>query len=124
VEAYAGTHGLLRKYGELGGSVQTISELAERAHSGEKKAITVFESMGTALGSALTTIQNVLDLEALVFTGGISQSFELVEPSLRRTLTARVFARPLGEVPILLSELGSRAGVIGAAHLPDALNGP
>jgi hypothetical protein len=49
-----------------------------------------FESMGSALGKALTTIQNVQDLGALEFTGGNSQSLEIVETSQRRAQTARV----------------------------------
>jgi hypothetical protein len=41
----------------------------------------------------------------------------LLEPYIRSTLREKVFGRPAGEVALLVSELGERAGVIGAAHL-------
>jgi glucokinase len=73
--------------------------------------------MGTALGTALAQIEKLLDLDALIFGGGISASFHLVEPSLREALRAHAYAPPLAEVPLLVSELGELAGVIGAAEL-------
>ena len=50
-------------------------------------------------------MQNVLDLDAIVFGGGVSASFELIEPALRATLSARAHGPPLGDVPLLVSEL-------------------
>ena len=73
--------------------------------------------MGLALGKGLATIQNVLDLNAIVFSGGVSASFDLIEPHIRTALRQHVFGKPAGEVPLLVSELGERAGVIGAAYL-------
>jgi glucokinase len=65
----------------------------------------------------LTSVQNVLDLDAIVFSGGISASFDLIEPSLRERLRARAHAKPLGEIPLLVSPLANQAGIVGAAHL-------
>jgi glucokinase len=76
-----------------------------------------FQMMGTALGRLLANIQNLLDLNAVVFSGGIAASFDLLEPFVRHALRTQAFAPPLAEVPLLVSELGERAGVIGAAHL-------
>jgi glucokinase len=117
LEAYAGSHALLRRFAELGGSGVEVVEIAASARRGESAGIQVFDMMARALGIGLTGIQNVLDLDAIVFSGGISASFDLIEPCLRQTLRERAFARPLGEVPLLVSELGERAGVVGAAHL-------
>jgi hypothetical protein len=41
----------------------------------------------------------------------------LIEPYIRTALRQHVFGKPTGDVPLLVSELGERAGVIGAAHL-------
>jgi hypothetical protein len=41
----------------------------------------------------------------------------LFETHVREALRRNCFARPPAEVPLLVSELGARAGVIGAAHL-------
>ena len=118
LEAYAGTAGLLRKFAELGGTASEIRDVAASARRGEEAGRRVFAMMGRALGRGLTAVQNLLDLDAIVFTGGVSRAFDLVEPALRENLRAHSFAPPLGELPLLVSELADRAGVIGAAHLP------
>ncbi len=117
MEAYAGTKGILRKFTELGGRGTEIRNVAQSARCGETAGCKTFEMMGWALGAGLSTIQNVLDLEAIVFTGGVSQSFDLISAPLRAALKARVFAAPLGTIPLLPSEIGACAGLVGAACL-------
>lgn len=117
VEAFAGTHALLARFRELGGACDEIRDIAEAATKGDDRARRVFDEMGTALGWMLTAVQNVLDLDAIVFSGGVSKSFDLVEPALRRTLRERAHAEPLGEIPLVTSALGDRAGIVGAANL-------
>jgi glucokinase len=117
VEAYAGTRALLRRHAELGGVSHTVLDIAESARRGESSGIEAFQMMGRALGLGIAFVQNVLDLDAIVFSGGISRSFDLIEGSIREALRERAFAPPLAEVPLLVSELGEFAGLIGAAHL-------
>jgi glucokinase len=119
VEAFAGTKAVLARAASLGCKAKDMRGLAEEANSGSAHALTVWDEMGTALAWMLTAIQNVLDLDAVVFSGGVSASFHtLIEPAVRRTLRERAYAPPLGEVPLLVSELGDRAGIVGAANLP------
>lgn len=117
IEAFAGTKALLRKFSQLGGRATEVLPISVSARRGEEAGKQTFEMMGTALGKGLAVIQNVLDLNAIVFSGGISASFDLIEPHIRTALRQHVFGKPAGEVPLLVSELGERAGVIGAAHL-------
>ena len=117
IEAFAGTKALLRRFHELGGHASEVLPISVSARRGEAAGQKTFEMMGTALGRGLAVIQNVLDLNAIVFSGGVSASFDLIEPHIRAALRANVFGKPAGEVPLLVSELGERAGVIGAAHL-------
>lgn len=117
VEAYAGTKALLRRYRELGGQADEILPISVAARRGEEAALRVFEMMGEALGKGLANIQNLLDLNAIIFSGGISASFDMIEPHVRRAMREFAFAPPLSAVPLLVSSLGERAGVIGAAHL-------
>lgn len=117
VEAYAGTFGLLKKFRELGGEATEIRTIAESARAGHAAGVQTFEMMSWSLARAVTCIQNLLDLNAIVFTGGISQSFDLIEPKLREEIRRQAFSRPLAEVPLLVSELGPRAGVVGSANL-------
>ncbi len=117
IEAFAGSKALLRRFSELGGQATEVLPISVSARRGEAAGLQTFEMMGQALGRGLAAIQNVLDLNAIVFTGGISASFDLVEPHVRASLRKYVFGKPAGEVALLVSELGERAGVIGAAHL-------
>jgi glucokinase len=117
IEAFAGTRALLRRFAELGGNATEVLPISVSARRGEEAGKKTFEMMGRALGKGLAVIQNVLDLNAIVFSGGISASFDLIEEHIRAALRENVFGKPAGEVPLLVSELGERAGVIGAAHL-------
>lgn len=117
IESYAGTKALLRRFAQLGGSATEVLPISVSARRGEEAGRMTFEMMGTALGKGLAVIQNVLDLNAIVFAGGVSASFDLIEPHIRSALRQHVFGKPVGDVPLLVSELGERAGVIGAAYL-------
>lgn len=115
MESYAGTKGLLRRYTEFGGEATTIREIAE--NEGEASDA-VFRQLGEALGTGMAIINNVLDLDAIVFAGGVSNSFKRIQPHLQQAMKARAFAPPLAEIPLKVSQLGEQAGAIGAAHLP------
>lgn len=117
LESYSGTKGLLRRYAELGGTAQEILPIAEAARRGEDAALQTFAMMGRALGIGIAGFQNTLDLDAIVFTGGISSSFDLIRPGLVESLRSHAFAPPLADVPLLVSELGDRTGLLGAAYL-------
>ena len=117
IEAFAGTKAMLRRFAELGGRATEVLPIAVSARRGEEAGQKTFEMMGLALGRGLAVIQNVLDLNAIVFSGGVSASLDLLEPYIRSALREKVFGKPTGEVPLLVSELGEQAGVIGAAHL-------
>lgn len=118
VESYAGTFGILRRFKEAGGAETTeIANVARAARAGQAAGLAAFEMMAGALARCITTMQNLLDLDAIVFTGGVSQSFDLIEPALRAAVRKAAFAPPLADIPLLVSELGARAGVVGSAHL-------
>jgi glucokinase len=94
-----------------------VLPIAHSARRGESAGRETFAMMGDALGRGLAAVQNLLDLNAIVFTGGISGSFDLITQHVRGGLRAHTFAPPLAEVPLLLSDLGEVAGIIGAAYL-------
>lgn len=117
LEAFAGARALLRTYLELGGRASELGGLVLRARRGEWAGLKTFETMGRAVGRALSLVQNVLDLNAVVFAGGATTPLDLIEHHVRDELRRRAFAPPLAELPFLLSDLGESAGVIGAAYL-------
>ncbi|MCP4025750.1 MAG: ROK family protein, partial [Sphingomonas sp.] len=117
LEAYAGTKALHRYFAAGGGQAKEVRDIADSARRGERAGIATFEQLGEALADGIRSLQCVLDVDAIVFSGGISAAFDLFEPSCRATLRARAYGPPLGEVPLLTSVLGERAGQIGAALL-------
>lgn len=122
VESYAGTKALLRKFEELGGQADEVLTIATAARAGEKAGREAFAMMAESLARCVTIIQTLLDVDAIGFTGGISASFDLIQPELEAHVRRLAYAKPLGEVPLVVSELGARAGVIGAAHLHQLLD--
>lgn len=124
LESYAGTVGLLARFRVAGGDASEVKDVADSARRGEPAGMNTFAALADALGTALASIQNTLDLSAIVFSGGVSQSFDLVEPRLRAVLRSKCFAPVLGEVPLVVSALGELAGVVGAAHLPELRRAP
>jgi len=119
LEAYAGTHALLETFRRAGGTANEVRDIAESARRGEPGGKAAFAQLSRALGIAINSIQNLLDLDAVVFSGGVSKSFDLVEGPLRAELRARRYAEPLSEVPLVVSDFSELAGVVGAAYLPD-----
>ncbi|HVU00665.1 MAG TPA: ROK family protein [Polyangiaceae bacterium] len=117
LEAYAGIRGILETFRAAGGAGTDVVAVAESARRGEAAGLAAFADLSRVLGIALTSIQNLLDLDAIVFTGGVSGAFDLIAPRLREELRKRRYAEPLSEVLLLRSELGEKAGVVGAAHL-------
>jgi glucokinase len=118
VESFAGTKALIRRFKELGGSdVEDVLSISVSARKGERQGLETFAMLGEGLGRGVAAVQNLLDLNAIVFTGGVAASFDLIEPHVRKALEKYTFAPPLAEVPLLVSGLGERAGIIGAAYL-------
>ena len=67
-----------------------------------------------ALGYGLANLQHVYAPERIIVGGGVSALFDLLQPGMRRTLSARLLPgfTPAAIVP---AALGDEAGVIGAA---------
>jgi glucokinase len=133
LEAYAGRIGLERRARKLvkdgqrtqlfeimekrGRERLTSGVFARALDEGDRLAIKLVDEAAWALGIALASVQNLLDLEAFVVGGGLGD--RLGQPFLDRIaeeMAPRLFVRdsPPAVVP---SELRDHAGAIGAASL-------
>ncbi|MBM4363517.1 MAG: ROK family protein, partial [Deltaproteobacteria bacterium] len=83
LEAYAGGLALLGAYRSAGGAGSEVREVTDSARRGERAGREALAQMIWALSAALTSVQNLLDLDAIVFAGGVAGSFDLLEPGLR-----------------------------------------
>jgi glucokinase len=80
--------------------------------------VEAFANVGTWLGRGLADLTAIVDPDAFVIGGGVSEAGDLLLASARRTLSEKVFGgtnRPLPQ--LLVARLGNDAGIVGAADL-------
>lgn len=112
LEQYAGEEAVLRVAGLEPGE-DRVGLLAERAAQDDQDVRRALHDAGTALGIALTGAVNLLDPEAVVLGGALSELAPWLLPSLERELARRT-AGPVCAVAV--SRLGSEGPLLGAAH--------
>jgi glucokinase len=89
--------------------------IANAALDGDEVAKDIYEQAGFALGIAAANMCVALGPRRIVIAGGVSQAGNLLLEPIRRTLRERVHVMPVEQVEVVRSELGNRAGMIGAA---------
>lgn len=96
----------------------TPKKIYEFCEQGDKLAIEVFRRTGEVLGLGLANYASLVNPEAIIFTGGISQAGHwLLEPA-QKSFEEHVFHNIQGKVKFLLSELDeSERNVLGASVL-------
>jgi glucokinase len=90
--------------------------VTEAALNGDPTARAVFDLVGRRLGVALTSFANIFEPEAIVIGGGVIAAGDLLLDPARRELETRALP-PMNRTPVIAAELGSDAGMIGAAAL-------
>lgn len=91
--------------------------VAEAAYHGVEEAIEIYEKAAVYLGRVFSYMINLFNPGAIVVGGGVSRSFSLLEPTIHSIIQKSVIGESNKSVPILKTELGYEAGLIGAASL-------
>lgn len=126
-----GSHGCLEQYASGQGIVRTFQELgvgrgandldsfgiADLARQGDPLAQKAFDLAGRYLGQGIAGVVNLLNLEGVLFAGGLSGCLDLLLPSLEQELARRAFAVNRQQLHLVKSCLADRAGILGAASL-------
>jgi fructokinase len=115
-EAYLSGPSLSRRYADLSGEKLSPSDIYLHYEKGDPRAREFFEESFRIMGEVFANAVNLLDIEAIVLGGGVSNIplwYEHVPPYLRKGL----FGVPGRDIPILKAKLGDSAGVLGAAYL-------
>lgn len=97
-----------------GGFAQAVFELGA---AGDDAAETIAGEMVDALGAAIGSAVNVLDLTTIVLGGGIAPGVLARVSRLLRAAAGTLFARTASDLRILAAARGPLAGAIGAARL-------
>jgi glucokinase len=115
LEAIASGPALVARYQQLSGErAGDLRSVAERAAAGDRVAGEVIEYGGTAVGSALGGLVNMLDPHVVVVGGGVAGLGVLWWNALRAEFRREALPRLAG-VPLSAARLGNDAALIGAA---------
>lgn len=123
LEAEAAGPGITKRYHRLleqnGLKPQktTAKKIADLARSGDESAFFVMQTTASLLGKAASYAVNLMNLEAIVFGGGVMESFDLFQPELEATFQKHLFRSANSSVRILKTGLGYQAALAGAATL-------
>jgi glucokinase len=98
--------------GEIDGKAVTDAALR-----GDPVAVGVVEEAGRRLGAGLSSLANIFEPEVIVLGGGVTAvAGELMLPKALEELRSRALP-PMNQTPVKLAELGSDAGMVGAAEM-------
>ncbi len=115
-EAYLSGPSLARQYRELTGELIPPEEIYARSRKGEREAERLFGESFRIMAELFVNCINILDLEAIVLGGGIS-NIPLWYDRVPSLMESGIFGIPGRKVPLLKAALGDSAGVLGAAYL-------
>jgi len=93
----------------------TAEEGVEAARRGERRALDGLAAVGRYLGIGIANAITILSPDRVVIGGGVAAGGNLLLDPVRAELRRRVLTTNLTEVEVVVAELGTWAGAIGAA---------
>jgi glucokinase len=117
LEAYIGNNRILREARKIFKRNITLEELSILSAKHDKQALNIWLKMGGRLGTALSGIVNLLNLDAIVMGGGIANVGKILFDKVRETIRKRAMSVQAKHVKVFKVKLGDDAGLIGAAVL-------
>jgi len=117
LEAYIGNAKIIKDARKLFGPGITLEKVSDLAKGNNSKAINFWVKVGSRLGTALSGITNLLNLDAIIIGGGVSDAGRVLFKSVRQTILLRAMSVQAKRVRIFKARLGNDAGIIGAGYL-------
>ncbi|GIG61973.1 sugar kinase [Longispora fulva] len=99
----------------------TPLDVAEGAAAGDLACIALIRDGGNRLGVVLAGLVSFINPSMIVIGGGLAGLGHVLLAEIRSVVYRRSLPMATGNLPVVLSELGPRAGVIGAAVLASDL---
>jgi fructokinase len=115
IETFLCGPALERQYFALSGEAAEAKSIAERAEAGENAARAVLATYARRLAKSLATVINIVDPDAIVFGGGVSNIGTVISMAAAE-LPAFIFSDCF-DTPLRLNKWGDSSGVRGAARL-------
>ena len=110
VEAYARADQVAHACGTA-----TVQAAIEAARAGDERAIAGLAEVGRYLGIGLASAVTILTPQRIILGGGWSSAGSFIVDPIVAELRRRVRTTPVDRVEVVLAELGTWAGAIGAA---------
>jgi predicted NBD/HSP70 family sugar kinase len=117
LETIASTTRMIEHLG-LAGSVRPgTDEIVRRALRGDQAILRVVEDAGFAVGQSLANVANLINPEVIVVGGPLADLGEILLTPIRRGLVRNALPVVGDATSVVMSPLGERAEVLGAAAL-------
>lgn len=110
LEDYCGSRFFIRT------AQQTAYEVALKAREGDLQAINIYNEYGKHIAELVKVILLILDPQAIIFGGSISQSFDLFQKAMYDHLNHFPYPKTVEKIQIEISDLHNM-GILGAAAL-------
>lgn len=94
-----------------------VEDIARAARDGDEMSQVMMERTGMFLGVAIAAVINLLNVEMVVLTGGVMEAGDLILKPTTDETRRRSFPPSFNSTQIVAGEIGSHAGVVGAALL-------
>jgi predicted NBD/HSP70 family sugar kinase len=113
LEAVAGGRALAAKLTDLGLEAASSRDVVTLVRAGEPQAIQAVRDAGRCLGEVLAGCVNFFNPGAIVIGGDIAEAHQQLLAGVREVIFQRSLPLATGDLRIVPSRLGDRAGVIG-----------
>ncbi len=89
----------------------------EAASAGDDFSLSIWLEVGKALGIAIASLVNLLNVEMVVIGGGVSNAWDLFIDATYKEAHRRALRAPMERAEIKRGLLGDDAGILGSAYL-------
>jgi glucokinase len=115
LEAYVSGTAATRLAQEAFGPAVDAHRLVRLAAEGDQRAIEILGRIGHMLGAAIGSFVNIFRPQLVVIGGGFAAAGDFLLAPARETLRREALPPAKDQVEVVRAELGTAAGVIGAA---------
>ncbi len=117
LEAMASGASISAIFRDITGTAMNAKEIADLAKAGDSVSLSIYRKAAHYIGKAVASCATLLNIEKVVFGGGVSEDFEFLYPMIRASVDRFIFKPSNKELQIVKTQLGYDATLIGCAAL-------
>ncbi|MDD5347241.1 MAG: ROK family protein [Candidatus Omnitrophica bacterium] len=117
LESYIGNRRIAHRVRMIFKKDIPLEDLSRMARRGNAKAAAIWKDVGRKLGVALVGVVNLLNPDRIVIGGGVANAGSVLFDAVSETILMQAMVVQAKKVRVTKAQLGSDAGMIGAAFL-------